>query len=93
MTTMGTALLVAGAILVIGVALYVLDRLLLWMEGRGWVYWRKTTRPTGPGVGIALLEMQTLVDPAARHVLELRQEVREDSPEPADPPSNDGGAV
>ena len=90
MTTMGTVLLVAGAILAIGAALYLFDRLLLWMESRGWVYWRKTKRPTGPGVGNALLEIQTLVEPAARHLLELRQEVKEDSPEPADPPSNDG---
>lgn len=89
MTTTGTVLLVAGAILLIGVALYVLDRLLLWMERRGWVYWRKTKRRTGPGVGNALLEIQTLVEPAARHALELRHEVREDSPEPADPPSRD----
>jgi hypothetical protein len=92
MTTMGTVLLVAGAILAIGAALYLFDRLLLWMERKGWVYWRKTKRPTGPGVGNALLEIQTLVEPAARHVLELRQEVKEDSTESADPPSNDGGS-
>lgn len=92
MTTMGTVLLVAGAILAIGAALYLFDRLLLWMERKGWVYWRKTKRRTGPGVGNALLEIQTLVEPAARHVLELRQEVKEDSPNPADPPSNDGGS-
>jgi hypothetical protein len=89
MTTIGMVLLVGGAILVIGAALYLLDRLLLWMERRGWVYWRKTKRSTGPGVGNALLEIQTLVEPAARHVLELRQEVKEDSPELGDLPSDD----
>jgi hypothetical protein len=90
MTTVGTVLLVAGVILAIGVTLYLLDRLLLWMERRGWVYWRKTKRSTGPGVGNALLEIQTLVEPSARHVLELRQEVKDESPVPTDPPSNDG---
>jgi len=82
-----TALLVAGGILAIGIALVLLDRLLLWMERKGWVYWRKTTRSTGPGVGNALLEIQSLVEPSARHVLELRREVKEESPEPGDPPS------
>ena len=80
-----------GIILGIAVALLLLDRLLLWMERRGWVYWRKTKRHTGPGVGNALLEIQTMVDPSAKHVLELRREVKEDAPEAGDPPSDDEG--
>jgi len=84
-----TILMAVGAILIIGSALYLLDRLLLWMECRGWVYWRKTKRSTGPGVGNALLEIQTLLEPSARHVLEYRQEVKDESPEPADPPADD----
>ena len=86
---MGVLLRVAGGILVAAVVLYGLDRLLLWMERRGWVYWRMTKRRTGPGVGNALLEIQSLVEPSARHLLETRQEVREESPEPGDPPSDD----
>lgn len=89
MTMIDTVLLVVGAILVIGFALYLLDRMLLWMEHRGWIYWRKTKRATGPGVGNALLEIQTLMEPSARHVLEYRHEVKDESPEPADPPSED----
>ena len=86
---METTLLIGGGILMIGTALYLLDRLLLWMERRGWVYWRKTKRTTGPGMGNALLEIQSLVEPAARHVLEIRREVKEESPQPGDPPSDD----
>lgn len=89
MTTAGIVLRVGGAILVIAAALFILDRLLLGMERRGWVYWRKTKRSTGPGMGNALLEMQTLVDPGARHVLEVRREVQKDSPESGDPPSDE----
>lgn len=89
MTTMGMVFLVGCALLALGAVLYWLDRLLLWMERRGWVYWRMTKRSTGPGVGNALLEIQTLMQPAARHLLELRQEVKEDSPESGDPPSDD----
>jgi len=92
MTTMGIVLRVGGAILAIAAALFLLDRLLLWMERRGWVYWRKTERRTGPGVGNALLEIQTLVEPATRHVVELRQEVKVDSPKPGDPPSDDAAS-
>ena len=88
MKTTSVVLLVGCAILVVGIALYLLDRLLLWMERRGWVYWRKTTRSTGPGMGNALLEIQSLVEPSARHVLEIRQEVKEESPQPGDPPSD-----
>lgn len=88
MKTTSVVLLVGGAILVVGIALYLLDRLLLWMERRGWVYWRKTTRSTGPGMGNALLEIQSLVEPSARHALEIRQEVKEESPQPGDPPSD-----
>ena len=83
---MSKVLLVGGAILAILAALYLLDRLLLWMERRGWVYWRKTTRSTGPGMGNALLEIQSLVEPSARHALENRREVKEESPKPGDPP-------
>lgn len=86
---MGMVFLVGCALLALGAVLYWLDRLLLWMERRGWVYWRMTKRSTGPGVGNALLEIQTLMQPAARHLLELRQEVKEDSPESGDPPSDD----
>ena len=39
MTTLDTVLLVAGAILAIGAALNLFDRLLLWMERRGCGYW------------------------------------------------------
>jgi hypothetical protein len=89
MSKIGIVLSVGGAILAIAVALYLLDRLLLWMERRGWVYWRKTTRNTGPGVGNALLEIQSLVEPGARHVLEIRQDEAEESPEPGELPPID----
>jgi hypothetical protein len=87
---MKTGLLVGGVILGVGVALYLFDRVLLWMERKGWVYWRRTKRHTGPGMGNALLEIQTLVEPSARHMLEIRNEVKQESPEPGDPPADDG---
>jgi len=87
---MKTGLVVGSVILGIGVALFLFDRVLLGMERRGWVYWRKTKRRTGPGMGNALLEIQTLLEPSARPMLEMRREVKQESPEPGDPPAVDG---
>jgi hypothetical protein len=52
-----------------------LHRLALWAEARGWIYYRKAGR--GGSLGTALLEMQALVEPPQRHVVEER--LREDS--------------
>lgn len=57
---------------VIVVGLFVLDRLGLWLESRGWLYWRKK-KPSGGGVGHALQEFEAFLRPSARHVIELKQ--------------------
>jgi hypothetical protein len=62
-------LTVAGAI----VALIALDRLLLWMEARGWIYWRKV-KPKGGGLAAGLMAMHQLVEPDVRHVREDREQ-------------------
>lgn len=63
-------------LLAILVALFCFDRLMLWMERRGWIYWRK--RPSGsasPGRAI-LTEFQQLVEPEIRHVQEHERQQR-----------------
>ena len=69
----------------VAIGLVALDRLMLWMERRGWVFWRKRKRPDGGGGGLAgvLTEFQALVEPQVRHVIEDREErkaVRLDRP-------------
>jgi hypothetical protein len=62
----------AGAI----AALWLLDRLLVWCELRGWITYRLTPRPTRSlrrRAGDLLLGMDVFVNPRARHVVELRQ--------------------
>jgi hypothetical protein len=54
---------VAGAI--------VLDRLFLWMEARGWVYYRKVKRKGSAG---DILTGFGFTDPGTRHLEEARQE-------------------
>ena len=63
-------------LLAIGV-LFVLDRLALWMERRGWIYWRKR-KPSGRGGGLSgvLTDFQQLVEPEVRHVIEAREQER-----------------
>ncbi|MFJ2214383.1 hypothetical protein ACIQVO_08960 [Streptomyces sp. NPDC101062] len=39
---MDTVLQAAGGIVALGVAVFLADRVLLAMEARGWIYWRRT---------------------------------------------------
>ena len=58
--------------------LFLVDRALLAMESRGWVYWRCTkTRPSG-GLGNAFQALQEILEPGQRHVIEQKLEDREE---------------
>ncbi|MEQ7006069.1 hypothetical protein ABN028_07685 [Actinopolymorpha sp. B17G11] len=72
--------LIAGAV---AVALFVLDRGLLWMERRRWIYYRRTKSSGGMS-----LEISQLFDPTARLVKrEMEQEtVRKVVRPSGDPP-------
>ena len=54
---------------------YGLHRVLLKMEERGWIYYQK--KPEGGGVGNALQEMNALLNPNAKVILERKFEVQE----------------
>ncbi|MCM2390296.1 hypothetical protein [Streptomyces albipurpureus] len=66
-----TAWQVAGGVLALGVALYLLDRTLLWMEARGWVYWRR--RKGLSSIGVDFLQEG---DPGARAVRNAMEQER-----------------
>jgi len=55
---MSDILAIAASILA---GLFLLDRLFLWFEARGWMYWRRT-KSTGSGAGQALLELQRVLE-------------------------------
>ncbi len=78
-------LLVVAILLV--VVLMFLDRLLLAAERRGWIYYRK--KKASPGTrASAALEMQALLEPDRRHVVDsVRNEEseRDESGEPPEP--------
>jgi hypothetical protein len=58
---------------VIVVGLICLDRLCLYLERHGWLYYRRT-KPTGGAVSSMFLEMQSFIDPSTKHVIEHRKE-------------------
>jgi hypothetical protein len=67
-------------------ALYVLHRLALWAEQRGWIYYqRKRSRTSLLGTGIQ--ELHALLEPSRQHVIEARQQDREQD-EAGDPPTS-----
>ncbi len=62
----------------IGLLAFAVDRLLLWMEWRGWIDYRRTNpgRLNSGQVGPAFLAIQSLFQSGARHALEVRNAVR-----------------
>ena len=86
-------LLKVGALgICVGVAVFLFDRLGLWMEGQGWIYWRRSSgRSTR--LGSAFLELHSMLEPSKRHVIEIRKEQKRDQAESEDPEisgANDG---
>ncbi len=60
---MQTVLWIVG----VGRALFAIDRLALWAEAKGWIYWRKK-RPSTGALGSALMEMNTIANPSTEYV-------------------------
>lgn len=80
-------LLLAAAVAALG---YLLHRVMLAMERRGWVYYR--TKGTGSMGASALFSLNEVFHPEGRHVVVEKQEqdLRGPRPEaPADPPRSD----
>jgi hypothetical protein len=66
-------LVAAGVVLALIAGLFLFDRLMLLMERKGWIYWRRT-KPGRGAAGSAFLEVQSLLEPDKRYVLEMRRE-------------------
>jgi hypothetical protein len=79
--------LLDGALWVVGLAvgLFILDRALLFIEGRGWIYYRRTKAGRGAST-YHLLEWTSVLDPSQRQVMELRVSEEKQEDESGDPP-------
>ena len=62
----------------IAAAIFAVDRLLLWMEWRGWIDYRRTNpgRIQTGQVGPAFLAIQSLLEPEKRHAAEEQTALR-----------------
>jgi hypothetical protein len=77
-------------ILALVCALYLLHRLALWAEDRGFIYYLRR-EPSRSALGNAFLEVQSLLEPGKRLLLEARQEDDREEDESGDPPEPTGG--
>lgn len=62
---------IAGIIAALFVLGFVLDRVALWAEKRGWIYWRRSERRGAGSLGY----LEPIFQPSMTHVLE--EETRE----------------
>jgi hypothetical protein len=62
-----------AVILLASAALWALDRLGLWLESRGWIYYRRVS-PKGGGVAAGMSAFRELIEPEVRHVREEREQ-------------------
>ena len=73
-----------GALSVLGlfVALFWLDRLCLWLEDRGWLYYRRK-KPSSSAAS-AWVALQQFIEPGVKHVVQISHERRTEENEEAD---------
>jgi len=75
-------------VVVIPIGLFLIDRILLRLEERGWIFYRRN-KPNFQNAGSVFLELQAMFEPRARYVIERKEqeENEEDADEDGDPPS------
>ena len=75
-------------VVLIAAALFAIDRLFLYFESRGWLYWRK--KKASPGAkGVALLELQSILEPQKVHQIEQMRQGQVEEDENGDPIDRD----
>ena len=72
-------------ILAVAAGLFGLDRILLWAEARGWIYWRKV-KPKHSGSGDAFLSLGQAITPSASYISEAKQATKSEERDNGDPP-------
>jgi hypothetical protein len=76
--------LIVGAV---PIGLFLIDRILLHLEERGWIFYRRN-KPNFQNAGSVFLELHAMFEPRARYVIERKaqEENEEDEDEDGDPP-------
>ncbi|MCX6554206.1 MAG: hypothetical protein NTZ12_04200 [Candidatus Aminicenantes bacterium] len=63
-------IIIAVAIILGMVGLHLLA---LWMERKGWIYY-KHNKPSRSSLGNAFLEVQSILEPNKKHIIEIKKE-------------------
>jgi hypothetical protein len=75
---------IAVAIILGSVLLHLLA---LWAERRGWIYY-KHTKPSHSALGNAFLEVQSILEPNKKHIIEVKKEDKKQNEEAGDDPDD-----
>jgi hypothetical protein len=76
--------IIAVAIIIGAVLLHLLA---LWAERRGWIYY-KHTKPSRSALGNAFLEVQSILEPNKKHIIEVKKEDKKQNEQVGDEPDN-----
>lgn len=79
-------LMIAAVAAFMALGLMTLHRLARWAERRGWIYYLER-RPSRGALGNAFLEVQALLEPAARQLIEIREAEPAEEDEQGEPPA------
>ena len=71
----------------IALALLLLDKVLLKMESRGWIYYRRKA-PTRSSLGNAFLEIQSMLEPSKKAMVEIMKEEKKEQADSGEPPDS-----
>jgi hypothetical protein len=63
----------AAVLLVVAVLVFFVHRVALWAEAHGWIYYLRR-RPQSSALGNAFLEVQALIEPEKKQLVEVRKE-------------------
>ena len=72
-----------------GASLFAIDRLALWAEESGWIYWRRK-KAASSSIGAILSDLNAVTNPSARHVIEAKQAKKLEERDNGDPPEING---
>ena len=67
----------------VAAAIFAFDRLFLYMEKRGWIYYRKK-KPSSSALSNACLEVQQLLEPSKKYVVEVKKDEKKQQAEAGD---------
>ena len=68
------------------VAIFAAHRISCWAEDRGWIYYRKGSGRPGSSAQ-AFLEIQSMMEPSKKHVLQVMREEDDEQDESGEPPT------